>query len=48
MVKGIVNALDHLELSLVLNQTMGGKPTVTWSPKIASRYVSFDTTLNTR
>ena len=33
---------------LVLNLTMGGKPAVTWPPKIAIRYVSFATTLNTR
>ena len=37
MVKGIINAFDHKEFWLVLNLTMGGKPAVTWPPKIATR-----------
>ena len=55
MVKGIlkayelciINAFDHMEFCLVLNLT-SGKPAVTWPPKIATRYVSFATALNTR
>ena len=47
MVKGIINAFDDMEFCLVLNLTMGGKLAVTWPPKIATRYVSFATTLNT-
>ena len=48
MVKGIVNAFDHMKFCLVLNLTVGGKLAVTWPPKIATRYVTFATTLNTR
>ena len=48
MVKGIVNAFDHMEFCLVINLTMGGKQAVTWPPIIAARYVRFATTLNTR
>ena len=40
MIKGIINAFDHMEFCLVLNLTMGGKPDVKWPPKIATRYVS--------
>ena len=47
MVKGIINASDHMEFCLVLNLTMGGKPAVTWPPKLATRYVNFATTTST-
>ena len=47
MVKGIINAFDHMEFCLVINLTMGDNPAVT-SPLIATRFVSFATTLNTR
>ena len=48
MVKGIINAFDHMEFCLVISVTMGGSQAVTWPPIIANRYVSFATTLNTR
>ena len=48
MVKGIINAFDHIEFCLVLNLTMGGNWAVTCPPIIATRYVSFATALNTR
>ena len=38
----------HLEFSLVLNLTMSGKLAVTRPPIIATRYVGFATTSNTR
>ena len=43
MVKGIVNAFDHIEFCLVLNLTTasaGGKWAVIWPPSFATRYVS--------
>ena len=43
MVKGIVNAFDHIEFCLALNLTTtsaGGKWAVTWPPIFATRYVS--------
>ena len=48
MVKGIINAFDHMEFYLVTNVTKGGNWAVTWPPKIATRYISFATTLKTR
>ena len=48
MVKGIINAFDHMEFCLVINLIMGSNQTVTWPPIIATRYVSFATTLSTR
>ena len=48
MVKGIINAFDYMEFCLVINLTMGGNLAVTWPPVIATRFVSFATTLNTR
>ena len=48
MVKGIINAFDHMEFCLVINLTMCGNLTVTWPSMIATMYVSFATTLNTR
>ena len=48
LVIGIINAFDHLEFCLVIHVTMVGNQAVTWSQIIATRYVSFGTTLNTR
>ena len=48
MVKGIINAFDHMEFCLVINLTMGGNQAVTWPPVVATMHVSFATTLNTR
>ena len=50
MVKGIINAFDHMEFCLVLNLAMGGNlhVAVTWPPTVATRNVSFAATLNTR
>ena len=48
LVKGIINAFDHMEFCLVINLTMCGKLAVTWPPMIATKYVNFATTLNTR
>ena len=48
MVKGIINAFEHMEFCLVINLAMCGDLAVTWPPIIATRYVSFATTLNTR
>ena len=48
MVKGIINAFDHTELCFIINLTVGGNRAVTWPPIIATRNVSFATTLNTR
>ena len=47
MVKGIINAFDHMEFCLVINLTMGGNRAVTWPPIIVTRNVSFANTLNT-
>ena len=45
MVKGIVNAFDHMEFCLVLNLTTStdGKWAVIWQPVFATRYVNFAT-----
>ena len=48
MVKGIINAFDHMELGFVINLIFGGNRAVTWPSIIATRNVSFVTTLNTR
>ena len=48
MVKGIINAFDHMEFCLVINLRMCGNLAGTWPPMIATRFVSFATTLNTR
>ena len=42
-----MNAFDHMELCLVINLTIGGNWAVTRPPMIATRYVTFATTLNT-
>ena len=44
MVKGIINAFDHIELSLVINLTKGGNWAIPWPPIFATGYVSFATT----
>ena len=48
MVKGIINAFNHMEFCFVINLTMCGNLAVTWQPMIATRYISFATTLNIR
>ena len=48
MVKGIINAFDHMEFCLVIKLTMGGDRAVTWPPISANRYFSSATTLKTR
>ena len=48
MVKGIINAFDRMEFCLVINLTIGGNRAVKWPRIIATRNVSFATTLNSR
>ena len=48
MVKGIINAFDHMEFCLVINLTIGGNRAVAWPPIIATWNVGFATTLNTK
>ena len=48
MVKGIINAFDHMEFCFIINLTIGGNRTVTWPPITATRYVSLATSLNSR
>ena len=48
MVKGIINAFDHMEFCLVINLTIDGDLTVTCPQIIATWNVGFATTLNTR
>ena len=45
-----INASDHMEFCLVINMTFGGNwaVTITWPPIIATRCVSFATSLNTK
>ena len=47
MVKGIINASDHMQFSLVIHRTIGDNWAGTWPPIIATWYVSFATTFNT-
>ena len=50
MVKGIVNAFDHMGLCLVLylkTTCTDGKWTVIWPLNFANNYVSFATNFNT-
>ena len=50
MVKGIVNAFDHMEFCYVLNLTAtftDGKWADIWPPIFTTRYVSFAINLNT-
>ena len=44
MVKGIVNAFDHMELCFVINLTKGGNWAITRPPIFATGYVRFATT----
>ena len=44
MVKGIINAFDHMEFCLVINLTMASN----WANSVLVRYVSFATTFYTR
>ena len=46
MVKGVINAFDHMEFCLVITLIVDANQAVTWPPIIATRYVSFATTLN--
>ena len=39
---------DHMEFCLVINLITSGNRAVTWPPISATRYASFDTTLNSR
>ena len=48
MLKGIINAFDHMEFCLVINLIMGGNQAVTWPLINATRYVSFATTIISR
>ena len=48
MVKGIINAFDHMELCLVIYLTEGGNWAITMSPIFATGYVSFATAIYTR
>ena len=46
MVKGIVNAFDHMGFCLVLNlrtTCTDGEWAVIWPPKFATKYISFAT-----
>ena len=46
MVKGFVNAFDHMGFCLVLNLTTtctDGKWAIIWPPNFATKYVSFAT-----
>ena len=44
MVKGIIIAFDHMELSWIINLTKGGNWAIQWPPIFATGYVSFATT----
>ena len=44
MVKGIINAFDHMELILVINLTKGGNWAISGPPIFATGYVSFAAT----
>ena len=48
MVKGIINAFDHMELCLVRNLTEGGNWAITLSQIFDTGYVGFATTIYTR
>ena len=39
IVKGIINASDHMELCLVINLTIGGKGAISWLPIFATGYI---------
>ena len=44
MVKGIINAFDHMELCLVINLTKDGNWAITRPPIFSTGYVSFAST----
>ena len=44
MVKGIINAFDHMEFCFVINLTKDGNWAITRPPIFATGYVSFATT----
>ena len=44
MVKGIINAFDHMALCFVINLTKNGNLAMTQPPIFATGYVSFATT----
>ena len=44
----IINAFDHMELCLVINQIKGGKWAISRTPIFATGNVSFATTFYTR
>ena len=44
MVKGIINAFDHMKLCFVISLTKNGNLAMTQPPIFASGYVSFATT----
>ena len=48
MVKGVINAFDHMELCFVINLTKDGKWAITRPPIFATRYVNFASTLQRR
>ena len=48
MVKGIIDAFDHMKLCLVIHLTKGGNWIIPRPPIFATGYVSFATTFNTR
>ena len=45
MVKGIINAFDHMELCFVINLTKDGNKAIIRPPMFATRHVCFATTL---
>ena len=47
MVKGIINAFDHMELCLVINLTKDSSWVIPGPPIFATGYVSFATTFYT-
>ena len=49
MIKGIINAFEHMEFCLVINKTTGGNQAAIWLPPMfATMHVNFATILNTR
>ena len=44
MVKGVINAFDHMEYCFVINLTKDGNWAITQPPIFATGYVSFATT----
>ena len=48
MVKGIINAFDHMEYGLVLDLTMDSNQLVIWPLIFAARCVNFATAFYTK